>query len=326
MDEFDRIFLELKDKLEKERRRLKIEQERLDKERNELNDEKKKLQMITKMEDDLVSLNVGGEIFSCKRSTLCLVDGSFMKSIFNGNWEERMERDSAGNLFFDFNPVCFRKIVNYLRLKRIETPERPAPFPVVPPDIKKEFDNLAFFLGLEDEFQLDIKDHFSTSAKSSGITISEGGKIATKDSTNSHQYVLGERLYSKGIIQFSLRIESIQDNNQWIHVGVITETPQSNDTYSAKSNYGWSSARQVYVDGENTKSYCDYTERFQQGDLLYLTLDCGQRNLYFEIQRARNRYELPLSKSYSLWRLHINLYGKNNQIQLMEVRSIQNTV
>ena len=34
--------------------------------------------------------------------------------MFSGRWEDRLERDSEGRVFLDYNPYCFGKILDYL--------------------------------------------------------------------------------------------------------------------------------------------------------------------------------------------------------------------
>lgn len=34
--------------------------------------------------------------------------------MFSGRWEDRLERDSEGRVFLDYNPYCFEKILDFL--------------------------------------------------------------------------------------------------------------------------------------------------------------------------------------------------------------------
>jgi hypothetical protein len=71
--------------------------------------------------------------------------------MFSGRWEDSLERDKDGAIFFDFNPQYFLVILDYLRAKKIATPENPAPLPKVAEDQAKSFNNLLEYLGLSDE-------------------------------------------------------------------------------------------------------------------------------------------------------------------------------
>ena len=74
-------------------------------------------------DNDIINLNVGGTKLTTRRSTLCQVKDSLLATMFSGRWEDNIERDQDGAVFFDFNPQHFIIILDYLRLEKIATPE-----------------------------------------------------------------------------------------------------------------------------------------------------------------------------------------------------------
>jgi hypothetical protein len=112
------------------------------------NAEKQRMKAVVVSDNDIIHLNVGGHKLTTKRSTLCQVEGSLLASMFSGRWEDSLERDKDGAIFFDFNPQYFLVILDYLRAKKIATPEIPAPLPNVPDDQAKSFNNPLGYLGL----------------------------------------------------------------------------------------------------------------------------------------------------------------------------------
>lgn len=58
------------------------------------------------------TINVGGTLFTCLRSTLTKYDNSFLTGIINSG---NPMRDKDGNIFIDADPHNFREILNYLR-------------------------------------------------------------------------------------------------------------------------------------------------------------------------------------------------------------------
>lgn len=44
-----------------------------------------------------------------------------MANLFSGRWEGSIERDDAGRYFLDFDPGCFRIVLNALRSQRLAT-------------------------------------------------------------------------------------------------------------------------------------------------------------------------------------------------------------
>ena len=139
-----RFRSEFNDIIEGERAKMKAELDAY-------NAEKQKMKAVEVSDNDIIELNVGGHKLTTKRSTLCQVEDSLLASMFSGRWEDSLERDKDGAIFFDFNPQYFLVILEYLRAKKIATPENPAALPKVAEDQAKSFNNLLEYLGLSDE-------------------------------------------------------------------------------------------------------------------------------------------------------------------------------
>ena len=145
-------FRSLTNALQDEFENLERKKKEVDKEADALKTEKKQMQSAVSHED-IIYLNIGGDTMSCSRATLCQVEGSLLATMFSGRWESGHKKDRHDNVFLDFNPICFKVILNYLRAKRIETPERKAKKPSPPVNEEDNFWNLAIYLGLFDEMQ-----------------------------------------------------------------------------------------------------------------------------------------------------------------------------
>ena len=100
---------------------------------------------------DFVQLNVRGQKCAITRSILCQVKGSLFAAMFSGMSEDRVERDQDGVAFLDFNPEYLGLILDYLRAKKISSPENPAVLAEVPKNQMKNFNTLLEYLGLSDE-------------------------------------------------------------------------------------------------------------------------------------------------------------------------------
>jgi len=143
----------LENSLASERRQLDEEVEQVKRqvqeERQALGCQITRVQAVTaEPEDEVLTLNVGGELLTTRRSTLCLYEGSYLANIFSGRWESCIERDRQGHFFLDFDPISFRLILNFLRSKRIESSVAPVGPPTVPPEREEHFQNLVEYLGL----------------------------------------------------------------------------------------------------------------------------------------------------------------------------------
>jgi len=98
--------------------------------------------------DDLITLNIGGEkTVTVKRGTLCAIGDSMLAASFSGRWDESLQRDSDGAFFVDFEPDLFVPLLAYLRMKRIESPDKPAWMPTVQ-GREVEFQAMLNFYGL----------------------------------------------------------------------------------------------------------------------------------------------------------------------------------
>ena len=224
-----RFKAEFKEIVERERANLKAEVEAL-------NAEKQRMEGIDVSDDDIIHLNVGGQKFSTTRATLCQVEGSLLATMFNGRWEDRVKRGKDGVVFFDFNPEHFSWILDYLRVKKISSPENPAVLAEVPKNQMKNFNTLLEYLGLSDEIlptpPTEVVQNEKFNVCSQGITVQENGKVAVHGSSIEHKYVLGGNVYQRGIVRFKLKLESFH-NNRWIMVGIINAqfVPDSDDSY-----------------------------------------------------------------------------------------------
>ena len=299
--------------IEEDRSKMKAEVEAF-------NAEKRIMKGIEVNNDDIIQLNVGGQKFTTTRFTLRQVNGSLLDTMFSRNWTHGLKRDQDGAIVLDFNPEHFGWILNYLRAKKISTPEKLPAFPKVPQDERKNFKILLKYLGLSDEINLPIvrlSEKFSL--RGSKVSLQGNGRVAVHDS-RGHTYVLGENVYQRGTIRFKLKLESFQ-NNHWIMVGIVKAdvVPNGPDSYTWRGTYGWSLGdnAQLYEDGVQTGFGLSWKKLSKQGDTVELVLDCDSGKLSLHLPTGQ-RYHIVIPKSQS-WRLHVNLYGANDKIRIVEV-------
>lgn len=66
-----------------------------------------------KQSNDIVTINVGGKLFTTRKSTLTSYSSSILCAILNG--KHTVSYDKDGNIFIDRDPKLFEYILNYLR-------------------------------------------------------------------------------------------------------------------------------------------------------------------------------------------------------------------
>ena len=199
VNRFRREFSEI---IEGDRSKMKAEVEAF-------NAEKQIMKEIEVNNDDIIQLNVGGQKFTTTRFTLRQVNGSLLDTMFSRNWTRGLKHDQDGAIVLDFNPEHFGWILNYLRAKKISSPEIRPVFPKVPKDEIKNFNILLKYLDLTDEIGLVQSEKFYW--RSSQVSLQENGIVAVHDSTVGHTYVLGESVYQRGTIHFKLKLEYFQN-------------------------------------------------------------------------------------------------------------------
>ena len=287
VNRFKREFSKI---IEEDRKEMKAEVEAF-------NAEKQRMKEIEVNNDDIVQLNVGGQKFTTTRFTLRQVNGSLLATMFSRNWKHGLKRDQDGAVVLDFNPEHFGWILNYLRAMKISTPEKLPDFRKVPNDEIKNFIILLKYLGLAVPVQ---NERFRV--RSSKVSLLENGRVAVHDSTQGHSYVLGENVYQHGTVSFKLKLESFE-NNHWIYLAILKAdvVPGTIHSYRWPGTYGRS-----------------FGERLsKQGDTVKLILDCdsGKLSLHFPTGQQYHK-AIPSSQS---WRLHVNMYGANDKIRIVEV-------
>jgi hypothetical protein len=304
--------------IEGERAKMKAEMEAFEA-------EKQMMKAVDVRDDDIIFLNVGGQKYTTTRSTLCQIEGSLLAAMFSGRWESRVKRDQDGVVFFDFNPLFFGYVLDYLRAKKIATPENPAPLPNVPKEQLKNFNNLVEYLGLKDELgsaspgSAEVAASEKFNSRSSGVSLQEDGKVAVHDSSAGHRYVLGENVYKQGIVRHKLKLESFQ-NNHWMLVGIAKADVVStnNDSYGWPGSYGWAlgNSGQVHINGSYANNV-SLRNLSKQGDTVELVLDCDAGKLSLHLPTGQ-QFHIEIPKSQT-WRLHVNLHGPNDRIRIVEV-------
>ena len=99
----------------------------------------KKMNKLIRM-NDVIHLNIGGEILVTTRDSLTAVSTSTLAKLFNGRWEEKMPHDVDTNIFLDFNPALFRHLLEQLR----QAKRNPSSLHFTPPQSSSSSDVRSF--------------------------------------------------------------------------------------------------------------------------------------------------------------------------------------
>ena len=296
--------------IEEERAKIKAEVEAYKAELQRMN-------AVQVNDDDLIDLNVGGQRLTTTRSTLCQVEGSLLASMFSGRWEYGLKHDKDGAVFFDFNPQYFILILDYLRARKIASVDHTTPFPTVPEDQLKTFTSLVEYLGLSEVLPGEKFNLHSTD-----VGLQDNGKVAVHGEDQRFGYALGENVYSEGIANLKLKLESVKDI-EWMFVGMVkddavTSDPEAN-SFKWPGSYGWALGADfgagVWKNGKWTANNT-LAGLCKQGDTIELVLDYEGGKLSLHLPTGHEFHiEIPKSRS---WRLNVSFIYPKDKIRIME--------
>jgi len=308
----DDSFSKLKLAFEEEKHALAKEREKLELERKEFQQDTKDISKISKIPlDNVLSLNIGGKKITIKRSTLTQVKGSLLETMFSSShWEEKLDRDKEGNIFLDFDPKLFGKIIDYLRARLILEEGSPIPFPVVSREDEDNFKSLVAYLRLgEGILPKRPKDLFSTTDT---LTIfGDGVGVEKPQNGDKHAWVKGKEVISKGEFTWRLKIEEF---THWMLIGVINVNEVMTQTsYSLPSVFGWGgNANEFYMGGKVSTPGWGH---WQKGQEIELALDCTNRLLKLRIING-GTFTMNIQGN-GPWQLHMNLYRPPTKVLLL---------
>merc|ERR1719210_2530127 len=101
--------------------------------------------------NDLVTLNHGGEkLQTVKRSLFQQLTGSFLEAAFSGRHEEHLDKDAQGNVFFDYSPHVIGPLIEYLRVLRDAEPGTKPELPCIPEEFREQWFSMLRFFDLKE--------------------------------------------------------------------------------------------------------------------------------------------------------------------------------
>ena len=273
-------------------------------------------------DEDVIELNVGGQMMTTKRTTLCQVEGSLLAAMFSGR-ENSMTRDKDGRIFLDFNPTYFASILDYLRAKRISTGDKPASFPEVTLSQVKNFHKLIEYLGLRDEMFPKVTESFKEHTQ--GITLEENGTVAAfycqelagndRDvvgySQPRKEFVLGRNNYSEWrIIRLKLNVQFPDCPFGNIRVGMVHADvdPERINEYQEQALHGWKmKTGEVWY---KRQQCCEFKSmpHYQ----IELILDNGKSMLFLKAPDG-NQFDLKLPQ-WNTWRLLVRFGSEKKEV------------
>ncbi|CAD7700014.1 unnamed protein product [Ostreobium quekettii] len=325
LSELTTLTSQLNDRLQDKITQVRAEMAQLQEEKAEFEAEKAVMQCLTSQQSDVIKLNVRGKHIETRRSTLCQVDGCLLQYMFSGRWEDRLERDSEGRVFLDYNPYCLEKILDFLWALQLSCAEYPAPLPEVRSDEAANFRLLVRYLGLEELIYPELK-RFSEELKTNEVqALDAGTRAVQKAGKDAYQSVFGHGVFVNEVVEFRLKIEQLRNSYKWMMFGVIPEDyPATRNSHEKQGSFGWSTNGNTWIAGKSTRSYKGFKSGvLGEGSEVAMTLDCRprQNTLTLHIIGLPNEYQL-MDLPRNQWRLQVVLYGNNDEVRIQNIKKL----
>lgn len=127
-----------------------------------------------------------------------------------------------------------------------------------------------------------------------------------------HNSVLGSRGVINGKMKWRINIESIQNNSNWIAIGVAHSNISGTTDYN--SSYSLSSYNQKYPGRSSSSAK---SGAWISGDFIEVNLDCDLNTLLVKNLRTQKseNWSLPPANG-DPWYLYVNLYNNGDCVSI----------
>eukprot|EP01026_Neomeris_dumetosa_P072122 TRINITY_DN732_c0_g1_i1.p2 TRINITY_DN732_c0_g1~~TRINITY_DN732_c0_g1_i1.p2 ORF type:complete len:300 (+),score=42.82 TRINITY_DN732_c0_g1_i1:85-984(+) len=169
--------------------------------------------MLTRDQDKVIDLNIGGTLVSTTKGTLCLLEGSKLAQFFAVDNNPEFLRDKQGRIFLDYDPKLFVPLLDYLRRRRISGSTAP---PVVPDKLRSQFDELLVWLGVQSYLWIS-GNRFDMALKSETLTFKNECKVASGVGS-----AIGVELYESSLVYAKFRVEHEDSKMCSLYLGAVT--------------------------------------------------------------------------------------------------------
>eukprot|EP00933_Yihiella_yeosuensis_P052928 TRINITY_DN51085_c0_g1_i1.p1 TRINITY_DN51085_c0_g1~~TRINITY_DN51085_c0_g1_i1.p1 ORF type:complete len:373 (+),score=62.99 TRINITY_DN51085_c0_g1_i1:106-1119(+) len=276
--------------------------------------------------NEMIELNVGGEVMATKRGTLLIAEGTLLEAMFSGRWDCSLDRDPSGRIFLDFSPSVFRILLSHLRVIRDEQSKKRRKLPLVPDVHEAEFESMIHFLGLQDfifgrnlELRTPVEEALSLKpVNCDSITVENGLVSSDHNHYHNHRAVVGAAPLMDVVGQDWVAWKvSILELEFWLHVGVIGNCQPGYSSWLDNTSYGWANACETYQGGRKVTDPRKQWPGWQKGDEAVFKLDGKSGFLTMFLIRTMSTYVLNVGvEAARSLRLHLNLCNPSTQVKV----------
>lgn len=313
------LVSELNSELSSRKHDLEDQERILQEERERLAQEKETMQRIPVSEGELVYLNVGGRIITTKRGTLRLVEDSVLDVMFSNHSDDRIQLDSEGRVYLDFDPDLFSVILHYLRaIYTFGMAAEHVEIRPIPAHLESEFRLMLEHLKLLKLIQPKAEFKWSPDLKSPDVELLDNETLAVANGMQTlRNYVLSDAIWTGGLFKFQVVFELLEE---WAMIGVIRDDvvlDPTDDSCLKEGVYGFGSSGEVFVNGVESSKDGYPGKKFSTGDRLTVIVDCRYSTLV--LKAPIKGVEVEYKISYLVgggWKLLVSTYFGSSAVSV----------
>lgn len=262
--------------------------------------------------DDIITLNVGGELMTTTRETLTQVHGSLLAAMFSGRREEMLTRDKEGRVFLDYDPTHFCAILSHLRTRLLDKKKALRIW-----QQKVDRDQALAMLG---KYLVEFNPRFV--GKYKDITISNGGTKVTRSGTDGADGaipMLAEPVMKPGHVYYwKFVLVDLGSTPGFGLFGITTTWPATTECEYDPGCWGWNPGGSVLTGGKLHENL-DHFPGFEHTDAPSFKLDLtrpGQGELSMWLPRRRWCYTLKGLATEEDYRILFFSCSQNSVVEL----------
>eukprot|EP00930_Biecheleria_cincta_P095563 TRINITY_DN87511_c0_g1_i1.p1 TRINITY_DN87511_c0_g1~~TRINITY_DN87511_c0_g1_i1.p1 ORF type:complete len:415 (-),score=98.72 TRINITY_DN87511_c0_g1_i1:539-1783(-) len=268
---------------------------------------------------DILQLNVGGRLFTTKRSTLMQGEGSVLEGMFSGRWDQAFDKDPEGRIFLDLDPDCFAEVLHQLRLQALSCNSEICWSRVAAPERRE-----AYFRAMLDFLGLAKLPAFSPTFSFFHPSMSrqaEGGGSFVSSKSDGHKWAVGESAMEVGTYMWGFKIHRLK-NDHWLFLGVIASQRPGESSFTDPTSYGWACGGEsgkciAFQKGIGMPAHGGWTG-FQEGDDVTMQLNVDSGVLRMKVARLQQTvFHFTGLDQEAPWRVHVNLYSADDRVELL---------
>ena len=273
------FFRRLRREVQKVKRWEKREISRIKRSRLAVDRLKKKVE--DSVHDEIIKLDVGGDIFPVAKETLLKIETTYFSGRFGGNFISGLDEDD-GTYFIERDSHVFHHVLEILR-------GEPIPMDLLTKSEKEDLQDELDYYHIPNNAVKEPKEYESYASTKfipgPNYTLSNGNKAVEKTGSIKWDLIAkGNKKHSKGKHTWQFKIIKTKGSNIMFGVAPHDIDQNINAQYTKSGYYMYVSGGTKYSGPPFSYSGTAYSKYIQgkAGDIVTMTLDCNKKTLSYK--------------------------------------------